>query len=699
MGNRSTISRKAIKRTARSALKRHYLMLVLLCLISSTIGLEYAGTVGSLSMGSGESSDQLVESGSTSVQGFSGVWHMLSEGDETVGARTASLFISEKQEEPEIKIGNISLGRTRGVFASALNMVTSGAVLVRVYAAIFNVVGSDSVASSIFVVLSLCLYLAFQVCVINVFYVIFRRMVLETRIYAKVPVQRSMFLLRCRKWLHVGRALLIAVLMELAWWLTIVGGVIKHYAYCLTPYILAENPALTGRQAVTISRTLMRGHKWERFKLDLSFLPWQILSTLTAGILGVFYVNPYHASVMAEYYARVREQGIRYGVAGAELLNDKYLFERPDDATIETAYADVSEDATIPAPQGISGFLANWFGIVFRDSPEEQAYEAALEQHTQYARERLILEGRAYPDRLFPIPDVEMRSRQAVELRPLRHYSVWSLLIMFFGFSVFGWLWEVGLHLIETGELVNRGILHGPWLPIYGSGVVMILILLNAFRSRPGLEFGLTVVLCGVVEYFTSYVMEITHDGMRWWDYSGYFLNINGRICAEGLLVFGIGGCLAVYVLAPLADNLLRRLQTRRVAATACALVCVFLGDQIYSGQHPNTGAGVTDTAAAETASPVHISADCSDNHFPSEADAPSVHLEKQEIVEGKEMEFSDRVIEYLKETYQPDAIITYGSFADGTANENSDFDALVIADNKKRHDASVIDSTTIVDI
>ena len=134
-------------------------------------------------------------------------------------------------------------------------------------------------------------------------------------------------------------------------------------------------------------------------------------------------------------------------------------------------------------------------------------------------------------------------------------------------------------------------------------------------------------------------------------------------------------------------------------AATACALVCVFLGDQIYSGQHPNTGAGVTDTAAAETASPVHISADCSDNHFPSEADAPSVHLEKQEIVEGKEMEFSDRVIEYLKETYQPDAIITYGSFADGTANENSDFDALVIADNKKRHDASVIDSTTLVDI
>ena len=55
-------------------------------------------------------------------------------------------------------------------------------------------------------------------------------------------------------------------------------------------------------------------------------------------------------------------------------------------------------------------------------------------------------------------------------------------------------------------------------------------------------------------------------------------------------------------------------------------------------------------------------------------------------------MEISDKIISYLKETYQPDAIITYGSFADGSENEHSDFDALVIADHKKMHDSSVID-------
>jgi predicted nucleotidyltransferase len=61
-------------------------------------------------------------------------------------------------------------------------------------------------------------------------------------------------------------------------------------------------------------------------------------------------------------------------------------------------------------------------------------------------------------------------------------------------------------------------------------------------------------------------------------------------------------------------------------------------------------------------------------------------------FVEETEMEIADRIISYLKETYQPDAIITYGSFTDGSANENSDFDALVIADHEKTHDSSVID-------
>ena len=53
-------------------------------------------------------------------------------------------------------------------------------------------------------------------------------------------------------------------------------------------------------------------------------------------------------------------------------------------------------------------------------------------------------------------------------------------------------------------------------------------------------------------------------------------------------------------------------------------------------------------------------------------------------------------ITEYLIETYKPEAIITYGSFGDGSFNENSDFDALVIADHAKYHDVSVVDNTVL---
>ena len=168
---------------------------------------------------------------------------------------------------------------------------------------------------------------------------------------------------------------------------------------------------------------------------------------------------------------------------------------------------------------------------------------------------------------------------------------------MFFTLSFVGWVWEVSLHLITDGTFVNRGVLHGPWLPIYGCGGVMILLLLNAFRKKPMLEFLLAIVLCGCVEYFTSLYLEIVHDGTRWWDYTGYFLNLHGRICAEGLLVFGVGGMAIVYVLAPFLDELFRKIPMKIMIIAAVILTGIFAADQVYSAEHPNEGKGITDYA------------------------------------------------------------------------------------------------------
>ena len=176
-----------------------------------------------------------------------------------------------------------------------------------------------------------------------------------------------------------------------------------------------------------------------------------------------------------------------------------------------------------------------------------------------------------------------------------RHYSIPSLVLIFFTMCMIGWLWEVSLHLIQDGVFVNRGIMHGPWLPIYGSGGLMILVVLNKFRNNRIVQFILAVILCGVVEYFTHWYLELTHDGTKWWDYTGYFLNIGGRICAEGLLVFGLGGMAIVYFLGPVLDNQFRRIPWKIAAVVCSSLVVCFAVDMVYSSKHPNMGEGITD--------------------------------------------------------------------------------------------------------
>ena len=151
----------------------------------------------------------------------------------------------------------------------------------------------------------------------------------------------------------------------------------------------------------------------------------------------------------------------------------------------------------------------------------------------------------------------------------------------------------MALNFVTNGTLVNRGVLHGPWLPIYGAGGVMILVLLYRFRRNPALFVVLTIILCGLVEYGTGTYLELT-KGIKWWDYSGYFINISGRICAEGLLVFALGGVAITYVVAPALDDLFRKTNKKILTIICVVLLMVFAADLIYSGKHPNTGEGVT---------------------------------------------------------------------------------------------------------
>ena len=90
--------------------------------------------------------------------------------------------------------------------------------------------------------------------------------------------------------------------------LFIIPGIIKIYSYRMVPYILADDPTIGGKDAITLSRQMMNGHKWNTFVLDLSFIGWELLSVLTAGLLGLFYVKPYEAATGAELYKVLKNQ-------------------------------------------------------------------------------------------------------------------------------------------------------------------------------------------------------------------------------------------------------------------------------------------------------------------------------------------------------------------------------------------------------
>lgn len=180
------------------------------------------------------------------------------------------------------------------------------------------------------------------------------------------------------------------------------------------------------------------------------------------------------------------------------------------------------------------------------------------------------------------------------EINYQRTYSPTTLIMMFFTFSGIGWVWEVILHIIEDGMIINRGVLTGPWLPIYGAGGVLILMLLKKWREQPFKVFGMIILLCGVMEYVTSAALE-TLFGIRWWDYSDMLLHIQGRVCIEGLLVFGIGGLFIIYVVAPKLDDFFSKMAKRTSLALNTILVLVFAADVIRSFIiSPNMGFGIT---------------------------------------------------------------------------------------------------------
>ena len=188
-----------------------------------------------------------------------------------------------------------------------------------------------------------------------------------------------------------------------------------------------------------------------------------------------------------------------------------------------------------------------------------------------------------------------------------RRFSFDFYLLLFFLVSFLGWVWEVCIYLVKERQFVNRGILTGPWLPIYGAGALFLYFLLNRWKKKPVSVFLVSMAVCSVLEYCAGYFLEKMW-GVKWWDYSGMPFNLNGHICLLSCLMFGAGGVLLVSFLIPLYTKLYQRLPKRAGIAVGLFLLVLFVIDAAYSADFPNVGRGITYRAAAVEISMLSLS-------------------------------------------------------------------------------------------
>lgn len=156
--------------------------------------------------------------------------------------------------------------------------------------------------------------------------------------------------------------------------------------------------------------------------------------------------------------------------------------------------------------------------------------------------------------------------------------------IYFLIYSFIGWIIEVITAYRKQKKFVNRGFLIGPYCPIYGAGALLILILLGNNHSDPIGTFLKSIVIAGILEYFTSYFMEKLYK-LRWWDYSNKKYNINGRICLETLIPFGLLAFIIFNYIHPFFVSLIEKVPNNILIIVAILLFAIFLIDNIISNK------------------------------------------------------------------------------------------------------------------
>ena len=209
--------------------------------------------------------------------------------------------------------------------------------------------------------------------------------------------------------------------------LLIVPGIIKSYEYSMVPYILAENPSISGKRAFQISKAMTKGHKWDLFVLELSFILWIIGTVCTCGLLGI-YLSPYMQATMTEAYYKLKAEAVANGSVTLQELPDICLpavqpavpFDSAATATPATTEnaANTSDVATAAAAAAVATAVAQNAASTETAAPVEEAVEApaeAVEEATEAVEEAVETPAEAVEEATEAVEEAVEAPAEAVE--------------------------------------------------------------------------------------------------------------------------------------------------------------------------------------------------------------------------------------------------------------------------------------------
>ena len=162
-------------------------------------------------------------------------------------------------------------------------------------------------------------------------------------------------------------------------------------------------------------------------------------------------------------------------------------------------------------------------------------------------------------------------------------YNYCHLFIIFFVYSMIGYVSEViNISIIEKKLVLSRGFLIGPYIPIFGIGGLFMTFFLQKYSGDILVLFLTSMISCLIIEYLCSLFLEKLFK-LRWWDYSNMRFNLDGRICLENGILFGMAGVLVVRVLYPFLLSNLDKLSSKMIIIIGSVLSIVFFTDIVIS--------------------------------------------------------------------------------------------------------------------